>query len=105
MSANLLRYLDALRVMCKLQKRVRIAMIASSPPLLVSALCELLANLLDGVIPDVDVSRLQRYKKELRALARRGQHPEYKKRLFIQGGGKFMPELVPFIDRVKQLLQ
>ena len=105
MSANLRRYMDALRLMGTSPARVRRAMLYASPQKLINALCELIDNLLAGVIPKVDVSRLERFKADLRALARRGVRPAYKKRLLLQRGGKFMPALVPIIDQARQLLE
>jgi hypothetical protein len=77
-------------------------MIRSADVGVVKAVCEIADNTLKGNVrlSSQQKSRLARYKKVLRKLARRGENWKIKKRVLIQKGGALIPLLLPLLGGV-----
>lgn len=86
----------ALRALTVVDSKTRKAILQSADKPLIYALCEIALNFLSGHIPvsTANKRKLEKYKSQLRRLARKGESWQEKKRVVQRGGGFFIPLLL-----------
>ena len=97
MSAVVKRALLLLKVLVDATPKLKKAIIKHAPTDLVTAISEIVLNLIKGVIKLTahQKKRLSRYKKELLALAKKKVPLGKKRKILVQKGGGVVPILVP----------
>ena len=97
MSAVVKRALPLLQVLVDATPKLKKAIIKHAPPDLVTAISEIVLNLIKGVIKFTahQKKRLSRYKKELLALAKKKVSLGKKRKILVQKGGGVVSILVP----------
>ena len=98
MSAVVKRALPLLKVLVDATPKLKKAIIKHAPTDLVTAISEIVLNLIKGVIKLTasQKKRLSRYKKELLALAKKKVSLGKKRKILVQkGGGGIVSILVP----------
>ena len=89
MSAVVKRALPLLKVLADAKPKLKTAIIQHAPTELVTAISEIVLNLIKGVIKLTasQKKRLSRYKKDLLALAKKKLSIGKKKKILVQKGG------------------
>ena len=89
MSAVVKRALPLLKVLADASPKLKKVIIKHAPTKLVTAISEIVLNLIKGVIKLTahQKKRLSRYKKELLALAKKKVSPGKKRKILVQKGG------------------
>lgn len=102
MPGSINTHTDVLRALVKARPCMRKALLKSADVGVVKAICEVADNTLKGNVKlnPKQKSRLSRYKKVLRRLARRGENWKVKKRVLLQKGGAIIPLLLPLLGGV-----
>ena len=97
MSAVVKRALPLLKVLVDATPKLKKAIIKHAPTDLVTAISEIVLNLIKGVIKLTahQKKRLSRYKKELLALAKKNVPLGKKRKILVQKGGGVVSILVP----------
>ena len=97
MSAVVKRALPLLKVLVDATPKLKKAIIKHAPTDLVTAISEIVLNLIKGVIKLTahQKKRLSRYKKELLALAKKKVWLGKKRKILVQKGGGVVSILVP----------
>ena len=97
MSAVVKRALPLLKVLVDATPKLKKAIIKHAPTDLVTAISEIVLNLIKGVIKLTahQKKRLSRYKKELFALAKKKVPLGKKRKILVQKGGGVVSILVP----------
>ena len=97
MSAVVKRALPLLQVLVGATPKLKKAIIKHAPADLVTAISEIVLNLIKGVIKLTadQKKRLSRYKKELLALAKKKVSLGKKRKILVQKGGGVVSILVP----------
>ena len=97
MSAVVKRALPLLKVLVDATPKLKKAIIKHAPTDLVTAISEIVLNLIKGVIKLTahQKKRLSRYKKELLALAKKKVPLRIKRKILVQKGGGVVSILVP----------
>ena len=97
MSAVVKRALPLLKVLVDATPKLKKAIIKHAPTDLVTAISEIVLNLIKGVIKLTahQKKRLSRYKKELLALAKKKVPLGKKRKILVQEGGGVVSILVP----------
>ena len=97
MSAVVKRALPLLKVLVDATPKLKKAIIKHAPTDLVTAISEIVLNLIKGVIKLTahQKKRLSRYKKELLALAKKKVPLGKKRKILVQKGGGVVSILVP----------
>ena len=97
MSAVVKRALPLLKVLVDATPKLKKAIIKHAPTDLVTAISEIVLNLIKGVIKLTahQKKRLSRYKKELLALAKKKVSLGEKRKILVQKGGGVVSILVP----------
>ena len=97
MSAVVKRALPLLKVLVDATPKLKKAIIKHAPTDLVTAISEIVLNLIKGVIKLTphQKKRLSRYKKELLALAKKKVSLGKKRKILVQKGGGVVSILVP----------
>ena len=97
MSAVVKRALPLLKVLVDATSKLKKAIIKHAPTDLVTAISEIVLNLIKGVIKLTahQKKRLSRYKKELLALAKKKVSLGKKRKILVQKGGGVVSILVP----------
>ena len=97
MSAVVKRALSLLKVLVDATPKLKKAIIKHAPTDLVTAISEIVLNLIKGVIKLTahQKKRLSRYKKELLALAKKKVSLGKKRKILVQKGGGVVSILVP----------
>ena len=97
MSAVVKRVLPLLKVLVDATPKLKKAIIKHAPTDLVTAISEIVLNLIKGVIKltSAQKKRLSRYKKELLALAKKKVPLGKKRKILVQKGGGVVSILVP----------
>ena len=97
MSAVVKRALPLLQVLVDATPKLKKAIIKHAPTDLVTAISEIVLNLIKGVIKLTahQKKRLSRYKKELLALAKKKVPLGKKRKILVQKGGGVVSILVP----------
>ena len=97
MSAVVKRALPLLKVFVDATPKLKKAIIKHAPTDLVTAISEIVLNLIKGVIKltSAQKKRLSRYKKELFALAKKKVPLGKKRKILVQKGGGVVSILVP----------
>ena len=93
MSAVVKRALPLLKVLVDATPKLKKAIIKHAPADLVTAISEIVLNLIKGVIKLT--AHLSRYKKELLALAKKKVSLGKKRKILVQKGGGVVSILVP----------
>lgn len=106
MSANLKKNFIVLKALTVLDKRQRIALLATSPNKLILALCELIDNVIHNKVKlnEKDRKRLQRYRSILREIADRKVSIKKKRQHLVQTGGAILPLLIPAVAAIASLV-
>ena len=99
MSAVVKRALPLLKVLVDATPKLKKAIIKHAPPDLVTAISEIVLNLIKGVIKLTahQKKRLSRYKKELHGLAKKKVSLGKKRKILVQKGGGLISILVPLV--------
>ena len=97
MSAVVKRALPLLKVLVDASPKLKKAIIKHAPTDLVTAISEIVLNLIKGVIKLTahQKKRLSRYKKELLALVKKKVSLGKKRKILVQEGGGVVSILVP----------
>ena len=97
MSAVVKRALPLLKVLADAKPKLKKAIIKHAPTDLVTAISEIVLNLIKGVIKLTadQKRRLSRYMKDLFALAKKKVSQAKKRKILVQKGGGIVSVLVP----------
>lgn len=92
MHQRLKTHIELLNALHTLKPKYRKALLKSCDEEEINCICECIHNILQGKVPieDRHKKQLQKYKKILRNLVRKGKN-KIRKNILIQKGGEFLP--------------
>lgn len=93
---NVRQHYPLLSMLASATPQQRIAILKTASSRQINSICEVCKNVLAGNVP-VNIKKLKKYKKCIRALATKSTSLNHRKKILINQNGGFLPLILPLI--------